>query len=143
MEFLFWALALLGCWYLFRILWDWLVPKPVPAVASLLFIVQDNEEAVEGLFRRLALDWHWKRSGLAAEVVVIDLGSRDRTEAILGRLARELGYFSLRQLPECEMGAVIRSFKQGALLMDLRVVPPEQALIQVRRFLRVEPGVFA
>lgn len=137
MEPLLWALALLGCWHLFRVLWDWLVPKPVPAVASLLFIVQDNEEAVEGLFRRLALDWHWKRSCLAAEVVVIDLGSRDRTEAILGRLARELGYFSLRQLAEGEMGTAIKEFKQGALLMDLRVVSPGQALAQVRRFLGV------
>lgn len=135
-----WTLALLGCWQLAVFIWRWFSPRGSAPPANLLFIVKDNEETVESLFRQMALEWHWRQRRGPGEVLVFDLGSRDQTGDILRRLAQELGFFQLLRLEENQVGSALKELKWGTLLLDLRVAPLPEALVQVRRFLSMAAG---
>lgn len=59
------------------------------AVLSILVIVQDQEQQIEGLIRTLAARApSYPAAGTAAEVVVVDAGSHDHTPLIVERLCR-------------------------------------------------------
>ena len=141
MDTLLWVFALVGFWHLVSSFWRWLLSfRFVPPQISLLFLVKDNQETVEGLFRQLALDCHFRDLCPASgKVMVFDLGSQDQTLAILRRLAREFSFLHLREISQGQLGQVLQDFNQGILVLDLRVLPGQQALAQARHLLQRTP----
>lgn len=143
MDTLLWVFALLGLWHLVSSFWRWLLSfRYVPPQISLLFLVKDNQEKVEGLFRQLALDCSFRDLCPApGKVMVFDLGSQDQTLAILRRLAREFSFLHLREITEAQVGQALQGFDQGILVLDLRVLPVQQALAQARHLLQRTPAL--
>mgnify|MGYP007112378109 FL=1 len=133
-----WVFALVGFWHLVSSFWRWLLSfRFVPPQIRLLFLVKDNQETVEGLFRQLALDCHFRDlCSPSGKVMVFDLGSQDQTLAILQRLAREFSFLHLRVISEGQVGQALQDFDQGILVLDLRVLPVQQALAQARHLLQ-------
>ena len=135
MDTLLCILALLGLWQLLGFIWRWLFSaQSVSPQISLLFLVKDNQEIVEGLFRQLALDFHFQ-SIVPGRVTVFDLGSRDQSPAILRLLNRDLSYLCFREISEGQVGSALREFRQGVLVLDLRQLTAGQALAQSRYIL--------
>lgn len=141
LETLFWFLALFGLWQLASLFWRWLLSfRFVPPQVSLLFLVKNNQDDVEGLFRQLALDCYFLgRSAVPGRVLVVDLGSQDQTRAILRRLAREYNFLHLREFGEEQVGPLLEEFRQGVLVLDLRVLPARRALTAARQILQNFP----
>jgi hypothetical protein len=137
MDTLLWVFALLGFWQLVTWIWRWLLSfGGAPPEAGVLFLVKDNEETVEGLFRQLARDCHFRNLCPATgKVMVFDLGSQDQTPAILRLLARESGFLHLREIPEAQVGQAMADLGQNTLVLDLRVLSARRALVLARRFL--------
>lgn len=141
MDALVWLLALLGLWQLVSSIRRWFLSSRLdPLQVGLLFLVKDNQETVEGLFRQLALDCHY-RDVATGKVMVFDLGSRDQSPAILRLLARDLGFLHLRELSESELGSALGDFDQGVLVLDLRRLSAPAALARARRLLAADPGL--
>lgn len=138
MDTLLWLLALFGLWQLASIIWRWLISlRFVPPQVSLLFLVKNNQDSVEGLFRQLALDCYFLgQYTVPGRVLVVDLGSQDQTPAIMRRLAREYSFLHLRTLKEGQVGEILEEFRQGVLILDLRVLPAKQALKAARYILQ-------
>ena len=137
MDILLWLLALFGLWQLANIIRRWLLSfRFDPPQVSLLFLVKNNQDSVEGLFRQLALDCYFLGSyAVPGRVLVVDLGSQDQTRAILRRLARELNFLHLRYIDEDQVGQLLGEFAQGVLVLDLRVLLVKEALFSVRHIL--------
>lgn len=144
MDTLLWVFALFGLLQLLGLLWRWLRSgKSVRPQISLLFLVKNNQENVEGLIRQLAWDFHFRgRYSLPGQVMFFDLGSRDQTLAIMQRLARDISFLHFREIPEGQVGQRLQDFDQGILVLDLRVLPAQQALAQARHLLlRTAPQI--
>ena len=143
METLFWFFALFGLWQLASLIWRWLLSfRFVPPQVSLLFLVKNNQEDVEGLFRQLALDCYFMgRFAVPGRVLVVDLGSQDQTRAILRRLTREFNFLHLREIGEDEVGLLLEDFRQGVLVLDLRVLSAKKAMTAARHILQKSPAV--
>jgi len=139
MDTLLWVFALFGFLQLLGSLWRWLRSgKSARPQISLLFLVKNNQENVEGLIRQLAWDFHFRgRYSLPGQVTVFDLGSRDQTLAILQRLAREFSFLHFREVSEDQVGQRLQDFDQGILVLDLRVLPARLALAQARHLLQI------
>lgn len=137
MDTLLWILALFGLWQLANTLWRWLLSfRFVPPQVSLLFLVKNNQDSVEGLFRQLALDCYFMgHYAVPGQVLVVDLGSQDQTLAIMRRLAGEITFLHLRTIADNEVGEVLEEFRQGVLVVDLRVLSARKALQSARHFL--------
>lgn len=135
MDLVLWLLAVYGGWRLASTAWCWLLSlRQVPPRLGLLFVVQDNEDNIEGLIRQLALDCYFLGNYHAPDqVVVADLGSRDQSYAILQRLAREFSFLHLRQIGADEIGQLTAGFSCPVLLLDMRVLNPRQ----VRQIIRL------
>lgn len=89
LEATFTVLAAYGVFTLLQALWRWLAERRAlgrPAL-SVVVVVRDQERAVEGLLGELLAAPDGAR--LVSDIVVVDLGSRDNTPAILQRLARQ------------------------------------------------------
>jgi len=143
MDTLLWILALFGLWQLAWIFWRWLLSfRFVPPQVSLMFLVKNNQDSVEGLLRQLALDCYFLgKFAVPGQVLVVDLGSQDQTRAILRRLAREFSFLHLREIDDDDVGKVLEGFHQGVLVLDLRVLPARRALMATRHYLeRTGPG---
>jgi hypothetical protein len=138
MDTLLWLLALFGLWQLALTIWRWLLSfRFVPPQVSLLFLVKNNQDSVEGLFRQLALDCYFLGGySVPGRVLVVDLGSQDQTLAILRRLVREFSFLHLRTLEETQVGEVLEEFRQGVLILDLRVLHVKEALKAARYILQ-------
>jgi hypothetical protein len=138
MDTLLWVFALFGLLQLLGLLWRWLhTSKSVQPQIDLLFLVKNNQENVEGLIRQLAWDFDFLgRYSLPGQVMVFDLGSRDQTLAILQRLAREIGFLHFREVSEDQVGQRLQDFDLGVLVLDLRVLPVQQALAQARHLMQ-------
>lgn len=139
MDTFLWVFALVGMWYLASSIWRWLFPSKsnCPEI-SLLFLVKDNEEIVEGLFRQLALDCHFRNLSLPGRLIVFDLGSHDRTLEILRGLAREYNIY-LQEVPLSQLGEALGDFGGGTLVLDMRTLPVHLALVQARHLLQRMP----
>jgi hypothetical protein len=139
MDVLLWVFALVGMGYLATAIWRWLFPfQGKGPEINLLFLVQDNEEIVEGLFRQLALDCQFRNLSPPGMMAVFDLGSRDQTVAILRGLAREYNIF-LREVPLSQLGEALGDCGPGIVVLDLRTMPVQQALVQARHLLQRLP----
>lgn len=142
LDALLWILALFGFWQLALMFRRWLLSfRLVSPQVSLLFLVKNNQESVEGLFRQLALDCYFLgRCTGPSRVLVVDLGSQDQTAAILRRLAREFTFLHLRAIDEDRVGGILAEFNQGVLILDLRTLSAKKALSSARHILtRTEP----
>lgn len=141
MDTLLWILALFGLWQLAVLLWRWILSfRFVPPQVSLLFLVKNNQDSVEGLFRQLALDCYFMgRYAVPGQVLVVDLCSQDQTPAIMRRLAGEFTFLRLRTIAENEVGKVLDEFRQGVLVIDMRVLSARKALQSVRHVLAKTP----
>jgi len=138
MDTLIWILGLFGLWQLIVFVWRWLVSfKFVPPQVSLLFLVKDNQDSVEGLFRQLALDCFFMgRYTAPGRVLVVDLGSQDQTREIIQRLAREFSFLHLRRCEEAQLGNLIQEFHQGVVVLDMRTLSPKRAVNAARHVLQ-------
>lgn len=138
MDTVLWILALFGLWQLALLLWRWLLSiRFVPPQVSLLVLVKNNQDSVEGLFRQLAMDCFFVgRYAVPGRVLAVDLGSQDQTPAILSRLARDFNFLHLRSIDESQVGQVLQEFHQGVLVLDLRVLPAGRALNAARYILK-------
>lgn len=145
MDVLLWILALFGLWQLASSFWRWLLSiRFVPPQISLVFLVKNNQDSVEGLFRQLALDCYFAgRYAVPSRVLVADLGSQDQTRAILSRLAMDFNFLHLRTISEDRIGQVLEDYHQGVLVLDLRVLPAKRALAAARLVLeKIAPAGF-
>lgn len=143
MDLVLWLLAVYGGWQLVGALRRWLRSfRQVPPRLGLLFVVQDNEDSIEGLIRQLALDCYFLGNYHAPDqVMVADLGSRDQSFSILQRLAREFSFLHLRQIDAAEIGLMTASIPNPVLVLDMRVLAPRQARRIIRLLLcRSEPA---
>lgn len=143
MDTLVWFLALFGLWQLASLIWRWLLSfRFVPPQVSLLFLVKNNQDTVEGLFRQLALDCYFLgRYAVPGRVFVVDLGSQDQTRSILRRLAREYSFLHLRETDEEQVTEVLTHFRESVLVLDLRILSVQEAIKSVRHYLtRMPPG---
>lgn len=143
MDTLLWILALFGLWQLALLCWRWLLSiRFVPPQVSLLVLVKNNQDSVEGLFRQLALDCYFSgRCSVPGRVLAVDLGSQDQTTAILSRLTRDFNFLHLRTTDESQLGQIIREFPQGVLVLDLRVLSTQRALSAARHVLNRTNGM--
>jgi len=142
-ETLLWILALFGLWQLASLIWRWLLSfRFVPPQVSLLFLVKNNQDSVEGLFRQLAWDCFFSgRYAAPGRVVAVDLGSKDQTPAILRRLATEYSFLHFRTMTEEQLAAeILPELSLGVLVLDLRVLSAKQALEAARWLLQKRPS---
>lgn len=139
MDVFLWVFALVGMWYLASVIWRWLFSfQGKGPEISLLFLVRDNEEIVEGLFRQLALDCQFRNLSPPGLVAVFDLGSRDHTVAILRGLAREYSIV-IREISLSQLGEALGDCGPGIFVLDMRTLPVQQALAQARHLLQRLP----
>jgi hypothetical protein len=91
------SLALCGLWQIMRGVWQACFAAKQTCRASLLVVVRDSQEEIEGIIRSLLLemadDLKWY------ELVVIDHASADITPAILDRLATAYSELKVVHLP--------------------------------------------
>lgn len=117
------SLALYGLWHIVRDIWNaYLAPRWDHAPrASLLMVVQNVEQQVEGmirfLIRDIAADPAW------CDIVVVDYGSEDITPSILDRLARECPLLKVVHLAGCSRPVSVGiTFCQGEVVYVLDFV---------------------
>ncbi|MTI96522.1 MAG: hypothetical protein FH749_13780 [Firmicutes bacterium] len=136
METVFWLLAVYGILKLAIGIWRWLLSfRYVPPQVGLLFLVKDNENVVEGLFRQLALDCFFSnRYFTPNSVIVVDLGSQDQTPEIMRRLARDFSFLRFRACHEEELAQLIARFGQ-VLVLDMRKISSRQAIKGIRHLM--------
>lgn len=142
MEALVWVFAFIGLWLSVTALCNWLFSARFsPPALSVIFLVKDNQEIVEGLFRQLAIACQFGDLN-PTQVTVFDLGSRDQTPAILRLLARELRFLRFREIAEDQVLQSFWDLEPGLLLLDLRRLSATQALAQARGLLRCQAPLF-
>lgn len=148
MKFLLWAvvslLALVGLWTVQGQVRHWRGPSRRRRVddppASVLVLVRDQAEALEGFLRHLlspeAFGWD---PPLRYEVVAIDTGSRDDSPAILQRMAQQHPALHVHVLEGPESDPVTHGLRwcphPVVLLFDLRSPRRTRAAFRALRVL--------
>lgn len=117
------SLALFGLWHIVRDLWGAYRVQHFeePLNASLLIIVRNNEQHIEGMIRYLlqeiSADPFW------FELVIVDYASDDITPAILDRLAADFSQIRVVHLsPAARAVADGMTFCQGEVVFVLDFV---------------------
>lgn len=117
------SLALYGLWHILRDIWNaYLAPRwDTTPRASLLMVVQNAEQQVEGMVRFLMRDI---AGGPAwCDIVVVDYGSEDITPSILDRLAAECPVLKVIHLAGCSRPVSVGiTFCQGEVVYVLDFV---------------------
>lgn len=106
----------IAVWQLARLVRRQLAPSVSPPSFSVLVLVRDQEHLIEGFLRTLAGQI---RTGHGDELLVMDMGSRDDTPAIVERLARSPGVIRLVRVPLGEP-PLLRLPGRLAILVDLQ-----------------------
>lgn len=93
------SLAIYGLWCFAKDLWDWyLEPKLIrPPSATFLIFVKDLEQEIEDLIRYLI--YEIEMADIECDAVVVDCGSSDLTPEILERLAVDVPFLTVVNLP--------------------------------------------
>jgi len=127
------ALALLGLWQLIQDLTAWLLRGELGQrpPASLLIIVRNREQEIEGLLRYLL---HEITPESFSDIVVVDAGSADLTAPILDRLARDYPVLQVVQAaPDSRPVAEAMPLCRGAVVHVLDLTNR----LSFRQFIRV------
>ncbi|MDR3560104.1 MAG: glycosyltransferase [Negativicutes bacterium] len=100
------SLALYGLWHLLRDLWAACFAAGLAQLlrASLLLVVRNNEEEIEGIVRALLSEM--SEEGFWVELVIVDHASEDITPAIIDRLADYYPQIKAVHLPAAARPAV-------------------------------------
>ena len=111
------SFALYGLWHVILDLWDfyrtWRLATPIRA--SLLIVVQNNEQQIEGMFRYLLREL--SSSHLWYEIVIVDFASEDMTPIILDRLVQDYP-----QVKALYLSALTRPVPEGIAVCQGEVI---------------------